>query len=256
MANVLDRIGHRIVRLCEVSGDMLVLAGQATYWIRDAWWARTRVLVQMARAGAETLGIASLNAVFVGMAIALQTGDTIQRFGLEERLGDIVSLAMCRELGPVLTALLVSGRIGAGIAAELATMNVGEEIDALRTLGINPVRYLVMPRFLACITMLPVLVIYVNLVGILAGGLIASSYFDVTFANYLDRVVLALDFEEILRGLVKAFFFGGIIAIVGCQRGLRSSGGPEGVGRATTEAVVIAFVTIYVFDYFITWLQI
>ncbi|MBM4079502.1 MAG: ABC transporter permease [Planctomycetes bacterium] len=256
MATVLERIGRHIIRLCEVSGDMLVLAGQATYWMREAWWARTRVLAQMARAGSDTLGIASLNAIFVGMAIALQTGDTLRRFGMEESLGDIVSLAMCRELGPVLTALLVSGRVGAGIAAELATMNVGEEIDALRTLGINPVRYLVMPRFFACVTMLPLLVIYVNLVGILAGGFMTSSYFDVAFSNYMDHVIKALDFEDIFRGLVKAFFFGGIIGIVGCQRGLRSSGGPEGVGRATTEAVVISFVTIYVFNYFITWFQI
>ena len=156
----------------------------------------------------------------------------------------------------VLTALLISGRVGASIAAELGTMSVSEEIDALRVLGINPVRYLAMPRFLACATMLPILVIYADVLGIIGGGVVAASVFGSTAKNYIDQVTITLDFMEIFKGLVKAFVFGGIIGIVSCHQGMNTTGGAEGVGKATTETVVYSFIGIFVSNFFITrlWL--
>ena len=254
--SVLDRIGRKLLDVCQDAGEMVLLGLRASLASRDVVWSRGRIIGQMSRAGADTVGIASLSGFFIGMALALQTGYQLAKFGMEEKLGAIVSLSMCRELGPVLTAVLVSGKIGSGIAAEIATMSVGEEIDALRTLRIDPVRYLVMPRLIACVTMLPMLVIYVDVVGILGGGVMCSAYFGVPLSQYADLVSAALSFGEILRGLAKAAVFGGIIAVVGCHRGLKCTGGPEGVGRVTTQAVVVAIVSIFISNFFITrlWL--
>lgn len=206
----------------------------------------------MIKMGVNTLPIAGFTSIFVGMVMVLQTGHTLARFGMEESLGAIVPVAMARELGPVLTALLLAGRIGAAITAEIGTMNVSEEIDALKTLGINPVRYLSMPRFLACLFMLPVLVIYADAIGILGGAAIASVYFHIPSQIYFDRMAESLEFIDIIKGLVKAAIFGITIAIVGCRYGLRAEGGASGVGEATTKSVVCSFVSIYILNYFIT----
>ena len=211
----------------------------------------------MGRGGADALPIASLTAVFVGFVLALQTGIALKEFGQEESIGAIVALSMTRELGPVLTAILVIGRIGAAITAEIATMSVSEEIDALKTLGINPVRYLVMPRFLACLLMLPILVIYVDLVGMIGGAAVAKANFGVSFTAYVENIEAWMTVEDLAKGLVKAAVFGGVIAIVSCHRGLVTVGGPGEVGLATTNSVVFSFVSVYIFNYFVTrlWLE-
>jgi phospholipid/cholesterol/gamma-HCH transport system permease protein len=246
-------IGAAFLRLSQVVGEMLRLFAQGMLWLRQAHRNARSIIRQMARVGADTFPIASIMSLFIGMVLALQSGYALVKYGTQSRhLGPVVALTIVRELGPVLTSLLVAGRIGSSMAAEIGTMVVSEEIDALITLRINPVRYLVMPRLVACLTMVPVLVVYADLLGILGGGLVAHTYFEVPYANYFDQVYNSLDFAEILRGLVKATFFGGIIATVGCHRGFRTSGGAEGVGRATTEAVVYSFVGIFVFNYFIT----
>jgi phospholipid/cholesterol/gamma-HCH transport system permease protein len=210
----------------------------------------------MGKVGADTLPIATLTAVFVGFVLALQTGIALKEFGQEESIGAIVALSMTRELGPVLTAILVIGRIGAAITAEIATMSVSEEIDALKTLGINPVRYLVMPRFLACLLMLPILVIYVDLVGMIGGAAVAKANFGVSFTAYVENIEAWMTVEDLAKGLVKAAVFGVVIAIVSCHRGLVTVGGPGEVGLATTNSVVFSFVSVYIFNYFVTrlWL--
>jgi phospholipid/cholesterol/gamma-HCH transport system permease protein len=246
-------IGASFLRLSQVVGEMLLLFAKGMLWLRQAHYNVRSIIRQMSRVGADTFPIASVMSLFIGMVLALQSGYALVKYGTQSRhLGPIVALSIVRELGPVLTSLLVAGRIGSSMAAEIGTMVVSEEIDALVTLRINPVRYLVMPRLLACLFMLPVLVVYADLLGILGGGLVAHTYFDVPYNNYFDQVYNSLDFAEILRGLVKATFFGGIIATVGCHRGFQASGGAEGVGRATTEAVVYSFVGIFIFNYFIT----
>lgn len=232
---------------------MLSLFAQSLLWLRQAHRNVRSILKQMARFGADTLPIASVMSLFIGMVLALQSGYALQKYGTQgKHLSPIVALSIVRELGPVLTALLVAGRVGSSIAAEIGTMVISEEIDALITLRINPVRYLAMPRVIAALVMLPVLVVYADVLGIIGGGLIAHTYFGLPYNTYFDQVYNALDFGEIFRGLVKATFFGGIIATVGCHRGFHTSGGAEGVGQATTEAVVYSFVGIFIFNYFIT----
>jgi len=253
MAQPLHLIGAAFLRLSQTVGEMLLLFAKGMLWLRQAHHNVRSIIRQMSRIGADTFPIASVMSVFIGMVLALQSGYALQKYGTQgKHLGPVVALTIVRELGPVLTSLLMAGRIGSSIAAEIGTMAISEEIDALITLRINPVRYLVMPRLLACLVMLPVLVIYADLLGILGGGLVAHTYFEVQYNNYFDQVYNSLDFAEIFRGLVKATFFGGIIATVGCHRGLRASGGAQGVGQATIDGVVYSFVGIFIFNYFIT----
>jgi phospholipid/cholesterol/gamma-HCH transport system permease protein len=152
----------------------------------------------------------------------------------------------------VLTGYLVAGRVGAAITAEIGTMQVSEEIDALRVMGVDPVYYLSMPRLIAATLMVPIIVIYVLMIGILGGALIATTYVDVTVKTYFDNLFDSLTFDEILRGLIKSMFFGAIVGVIGVFKGFKTTGGAEGVGRYTTDSVVLSFVLIVVFDYFLT----
>jgi phospholipid/cholesterol/gamma-HCH transport system permease protein len=190
--------------------------------------------------------------LFVGMVLALQTGAQLQRFGVETVIGAIVGLSLAKELAPVMTGYLVAGRVGAAIAAEVGTMKVSEEIDALRVMGVDPVYYLSMPRFIAGILMVPIVVIYVNFIGILGGALVAVTYVEVSFRDYFDSLFTNLTFWELATGLIKAMFFGAIVSIIGCYKGFKTTGGAEGVGRYTTQSVVMSFILILVFDYFLT----
>ena len=249
-------LGDGFLDFAQSVGEMCQLLAASILWCRAVFKNLDKVLPQMGKVGADTLPIASLTAVFVGFVLALQMGVALQTYGQEKNIGAIVALSMARELGPVLTAILVIGRIGAAITAEIATMSVSEEIDALKTLGVNPVRYLVMPRFLACVIMLPVLVVYVDLVGIAGGAAVSKAYFGVPFLIYIDNVEEWLTFGDIAQGMVKGAVFGVIIAIVSCQRGLATVGGPGEVGLATTNSVVFSFVSVYISNYFVTrlWL--
>ncbi|MEE9487142.1 MAG: ABC transporter permease [Candidatus Brocadiales bacterium] len=249
-------LGNGLLNFFQRVGEMCVLLAMTILWCRAVFKNVDKVLFQMGKVGADTLPIATLTAVFVGFVLALQTGIALKEFGQEESIGAIVALSMTRELGPVLTAILVIGRIGAAITAEIATMSVSEEIDALKTLGINPVRYLVMPRFLACLLMLPILVIYVDLVGMIGGAAVAKANFGVPFMAYVENIEAWMTVEDLAKGLVKAAVFGVVIAIVSCHRGLVTVGGPGEVGLATTNSVVFSFVSVYIFNYFVTrlWL--
>jgi len=252
MSVLVHRVGESVVRVCGEVGEALLLTVQS---IREARWAPAhphRVFVQMKRIGNDTLFIAAVIAMFIGMVLALHTGYTLKKYESEQALAIIVGLSMVKEMGPVITGLLLAGRIGASIAAEIGTMQVNEEIDALHTLGISPVRYLAMPRFLACITMLPVLVMYADLVGILGGGAIASGYFDIGLRSYMKTAFESMAFQDVAEGLVKALFFGAIVAVVACHCGLRTRGGAEGVGQAITRSVVTSFICIIICDFFVT----
>ena len=257
MLRMVGQLGRGITAIWQVTGENVKLsAALVCHSVKEARYNVPDIMAQMARVGAETLPIASLTALFIGMVLALQSGDTLERFGLAESLGALVPLAMVREMGPVFLAVLLAGRVGAGFAAELGTMTVSEEIDALRTLGIDPVRYLGMPRFLACIAMAPLLVVYFDLIGIFGRATIARAFFDVSYVSFFDSCGEWLTNVAVLKSLVKAAIFGAIIATVGCREGFATAGGPAGVGRATTAAVVRAFVTIFIANYFITslWL--
>jgi len=206
----------------------------------------------MAHIGVDTLPIASVMAFFVGMVLALHSGYQFAKFGAEEWIGRLVGLSMVKELGPVLTGLLLAGRVGSSMAAEIGTMKVSNELDALRTLRINPVRYLAMPRFLASLIMLPVLVLYADVVGIAGGALTAATYVNLEPSVYFDSLFKTLTFSDIFEGLIKAAFFGAVVALTGCYKGFKTTGGARGVGKATTSSVVLSFLIIMILDYVIT----
>jgi phospholipid/cholesterol/gamma-HCH transport system permease protein len=209
----------------------------------------------------ESIGIGSLTVVllagfFTGAVLALQTGITLDQFGARPFVGRLVSASMVKELGPVLTGLMLAGRIGSGIAAELGSMVVTDQINALRTLGTDPVRKLVVPRVLAGIFMTPVLTVIANTVGILGGWLIAITQLRVAGSLYWTSVVDGLYLQDAWMGLIKPFCLGFAIVTIGCHVGLRTKGGTQGVGRATTNAVVASSVAVIAVDLFVTQLLI
>lgn len=193
-------------------------------------------------------------ALFTGMIVSLQTGKVLRDYGQEGTLGFIVSVGMCREMGPVFTALALAGLVGSTYAAEIGTMKVSEEVDALEVMSIDPVYYLVLPRVLALAVAGVVLTIYADLIGILGGALVARAKFNVDVGIFLKNSRDALKLADIYGGLLKAFVFGLTVATVSCSQGLRTGYGAEGVGQATLRAVVVSFILILVFDYLLSWM--
>lgn len=250
----LERIGGKILRFNDILGEMAILLGQSFYFFREAPRNFQSIMTQMMIIGYETLPVASVMAFFVGMVLALQTGIELNKYGGQNIIGAIVGHSMVRELGPVMTSFIVAGRAGSAMTAELGVMTVYEEIDALRTLDINPVRYLAMPRLIACLICLPVLVIFTDCIGIIGGGIVSNFHpkIFVSYSTYYDSLTNALKLREIGNGLIKSVVFGGIIALVSCYVGFKTTGGARGIGQATTRSVVLSFMLILVADYFLT----
>ena len=255
---LLSGTGTVILRLLQGVGEVLLLLGQAIRESRTAPRNVDKILTHMAEIGNATLPIASLTAIFIGGVLSLQSGFQLAKLGAEENLGGLVGLSMVKELGPVMTSLLLAGRVGSAMAAEIGAMAVYEEIDALRTLDIDPVRYLVMPRVVASLLTLPILTIYVDVLGWFGGALVGSvnPRINVSFTTFFNNLRLFMEVRDVLDGLVKAMVFGVTVAIVCCHVGLQTRGGPREVGRSVTRAVVLSFICIFVFDYVITRLLI
>jgi phospholipid/cholesterol/gamma-HCH transport system permease protein len=209
----------------------------------------------------ETIGVGSLTVVlltgmFTGMVLALQSGFTLDQFGARSMVGRLVSASMVKELGPVLTGLMVAGRVGSGIAAELGSMMVTEQIAALRALGTDPLRKLVLPRILAGLVMVPLLTVVSGGVGMVGGWIVTVTQLQVASSVYWNSVVNGLYIQDVWMGLIKPFFIGFTIASIGCHVGMRTRGGTQGVGRSTTNAVVAASVAVIAVDFFVTKLLI
>ncbi|MEN8263230.1 MAG: ABC transporter permease [Nitrospirota bacterium] len=213
------------------------------------------IIRQMLEVGVNSLPVVLITAVFTGMVLALQSYTGFKRFGAEKLVGSVVALSMTRELGPVLTALIVTGRAGAAMAAELGTMRVTEQIDALETLATNPVKYLVIPRFLSGMIMLPALTVVTDIIGIIGGYFVTVVLLGASSKSYLRTTWDFLQMEDIYIGLIKACFFGAAFTLISCYKGFYTEGGAEGVGKATTGAVVISSMIILISDYFMSaWL--
>ena len=251
---ILKPIGSSVLAIGQTVGEMLALLCEILYYFKEAPRNMTSIFRQMYIVGVGTLPIAMLVALFVGMVLSVQTGAELALYGTQEAIGAIVGLSMVKELGPVMTSLLVAGRVGSSMAAEIGAMQVYEEIDALKTLEINPVRYLAMPRLIACLFSVPALVAFSMFVGIIGGGIVAdvNPQIDVPFNVYYENVTRALNYKEISKGLFKAMVFGGIIAHVGCYVGFKTSGGARGIGEATTRSVVLSFLLIMIANYLLT----
>ncbi len=248
----LERLGGAALDRIDRVGRFALLAWGVVRAARRPHFPWRATLVQLEAIGAASLTIVLITALFTGMVLALQTGIALERFGAQLYVGSVVGLALARELGPVLTALMVGGRVGAGITAEIGAMQVTEQVDAIRSMGADPVQKLVLPRVLAATVALPLLTMLADVLGAMGGMIIATSQFHITGNFYLDTVYFAVTIEDVLSGIAKTFVFGWIIAMVGCFLALETTGGTVGVGRATTSAVVIASISVLISDFFLT----
>jgi phospholipid/cholesterol/gamma-HCH transport system permease protein len=210
-----------------------------------------RLLPQAYSIGTLSVPVILITGVFVGMVLAIQAVEQFMSAGLENRMGVIVSLSVVRELGPVLAGVMLAGRVGGALSAELGTMNVTEQLDALRSMGSDPVRVLVVPRFLACLLLTPLLTLYCDLMGVLGGWLICVPVFDLSNSDYWFYTAQVLEVWDLLNGLVKSVFFGGCMAMISCYKGFHCKQGAEGVGKACTDSFVMSFVVILVLDFFL-----
>ena len=229
---------------------LLVIAAMRAIFSRPYY--RRDIVEQFEAIGVGSLSVVLLTGFFTGAALALQSGQTLDQFGARSLVGRLVSASMIKELGPVLTGLMLAGRVGSGIAAEIGSMVVTDQINALRALGTDPVRKLVVPRILAGTLMAPVLTVIADTFGIVAGWLIAVTNLRVGTSVYWTSVLDGLYLEDAWQGLIKPFALGFVIVTIGCHVGLRTSGGTQGVGRATTNAVVAASVAVIAVDFFLT----
>ena len=252
MRGAVAAVGARALGVAETFGGLAQLTSR-TFRValarRIPWRETLRALDEV---GARSTMIVALTALFTGLVLALQTGIGLQRFGSTQYVGYVVSLAIVRELGPVLTALIVGGKVAGGIAAELGSMVVTEQVDAIRAMGADPVRKLVLPRVLACLIALPMLTLLSDVLGVFGGLVIATAQFKLPGWYFLQTVVQSVRPEDVISGLAKTVFFGFAIAVVACYEGLRAEGGTVGVGRATTQAVVYASVAVLVLNFFLT----
>jgi phospholipid/cholesterol/gamma-HCH transport system permease protein len=239
----------------EQVGEVGLLAGRTLRNIFRRPWEKRNFVDQIEEIGVRTLPVVSLTAAFGGLVFGLQTYIGFHRYigqGSEAYGGPIISLGLAKELIPILVGLMVAGRVGSAMAAEIGTMKITEQIDALFTLGADPNKYLVVPRFLAAILMLPCLTLYGDIIGIACGFFYNVVLMKVNGVVYLRNTLLYLEFWDVASGLIKATIFGGVIALIGCWQGLKTEGGAEGVGRATTRTVVIASIAILILNFFLS----
>jgi phospholipid/cholesterol/gamma-HCH transport system permease protein len=255
MRHAVESIGKTVITFTTETGRVLLLLVTTLRQMLVPPLGYQEIMRQARHVGVSSVPVVLVTALFSGMVLSLQSYTSLERLGAESLVGSIVALSMTKEMGPVLTGLIVAGRAGAAMAAELGTMRVTEQIDALETLAANPVKYLIVPRFLAGFVMLPALTVISDVVGITGGYMVTVGVYGASSAQYMKRTWEFLELDDIYVGLVKAAFFGASLALLSCYRGFYSEGGAEGVGRATTGAVVVSFMTILISDYFLSaWL--
>ena len=252
LGNIIAPIGRVVLNFLDEIGSAIILWFKATYLVFTPPWRVGILAKQCEQIGLRSLPVVLVSATFVGMVFALHSHSGFSRFGAAEFTAPVVALAITREMGPVITALMVAGRAGAAIAAEIGTMRVTEQIDALTTLATNPIKYLVVPRLMAATIMLPTLTIFADAVGILGGYMVGVGIMGLNSMGYIMGTWNTLLLSDIFGGLMKSTVFGFIIALVCCHQGFRTSGGAEGVGRATTKSVVISSLSVLISDYFLT----
>jgi phospholipid/cholesterol/gamma-HCH transport system permease protein len=247
-----DRLWAWPMQAAEVAGEHMVLLGQATFWLFRRPF-RAGVFFEAADfVGVQSLGIVMLIGLFVGMVFALQLVSALRQFGGDQFVGATLGIALTRELAPVFTSIVVAARAGAGMATELGSMRITEQIDALATLAVSPVQYLVTPRVLAGTIMTPLLAMLFICVAMFGGYAVAVWLLGVDRGLFLERARWLVDSKDLLQGLIKATIFGNALTVISCAQGYYASGGAKGVGIGTTRAVVGSFVTILVLDYFLT----
>jgi phospholipid/cholesterol/gamma-HCH transport system permease protein len=259
MKNPVAQIGNKVIGLLNGVSDILALLFNTVSWVlvgplKGKFVSRQSVFQQMVFAGAQSVVIVFFISFFTGIVIAMQSAYQLKQLGAVIYVAPMVSISMARELGPVFTALVVAGRVGSAITAELGTMKVSEQIEALETLALDPVRFLVVPRFLALLIMLPCLTIMSDIVGILGGLVVGVFNLDLNFYRYLSFSFDMLTIKDIWTGIIKSVMFAIAISMISCHVGLGTRGGAEGVGKSTTTSVVMSFIMIIFFDCILTGL--
>ncbi len=233
----------------------LFLAGQLVIHLLQGKINRRNTIEQMTIVGPDSLVIALVTATFVGMVFTIQVSREFLNFGAVQAIGGVLALALSRELSPVLTAVVLAARVGSAFAAEIGTMKVTEQIDALYVLKSDPIDYLVIPRLIACCAMLPLLTMVSLVMGLMGGVFVAALFYNISQATFIDSVQTFLQIWDLVSALIKAVIFGGLIAVIGCNWGLTTTGGAKGVGESTTTAVVMAIIAIFISNFFLSWLM-
>jgi len=247
-------IGGRTISRLGDFGDFCRFCGQAFLWLREgvSKWRNLRLLLpQFYEVGTLSVPVVMITGAFVGMVLAVQTVMQFKAIGLIERMGTIVNMSVLRELGPVLAGVMLAGRVGGGLTAEMGTMRVTEQIEALRAMGTDPIRVLVVPRFLACVLLIPVLVMYGDFMGILGGYFISVYVYGVGAQEFWRNAADTVGYFDIFYGPIKSVFFGAVIGLICCYKGFRCAPGAAGVGRACTESFVESCMTILALDFFL-----
>ena len=252
MFSLIRYIGSVTIGIIREMGQILILLSRAFMWTVVPPYRPKAVIKQMEFVGVKSIFVVVLTGIFAGGVLALQSHHGFRLFGAETLVGSTVALAITRELGPVLTALMVNGRAGSAMAAELGTMRVTEQIDALYVMATNPVKYLIVPRIIAGLVMLPVLTIVADFLGILGGYFVGVILLKINSGMFVANMIEMVELGDIFHGLTKSIFFGLILTHIGCYKGFYTTGGAEGVGKSTTQAVVLSSVLILISDYFLT----
>jgi phospholipid/cholesterol/gamma-HCH transport system permease protein len=252
VSQIIDRLGKTVMQYVEEMGRIATLLFSVFGWMLRPPLKTRLIFKQMEFVGNKSIFVVVLTGTFTGMVMALQGYHGFRIFSAESLVGGAVALGMTRELGPVLTALMVTARAGSAMAAELGTMRVTEQIDALYAMASNPVKYLIVPRVIAGVLMLPLLTAVSDFVGILGGYFVGVDLLNINSGAFVKNITKLIELGDIYNGLVKAACFGLIFSIIGCYKGFNARGGAEGVGKATTEAVVLSSISILISDYLLT----
>jgi phospholipid/cholesterol/gamma-HCH transport system permease protein len=249
---VIERIGRDTNNTLAAFGDFSVFCARTFRWMGGLLrWRNIRLLFPlMYEVGVRSVPVFAITGAVIGMVMAVETFQQFKSIGQEERIGSIISLSVVKQIGPVLAAVMLAGRIGGALTAELGTMNVTEQLDALRVMGSDPIRYLVVPRFMVCMILLPILTIYSDVTGVLGGWIISTKFLGVPDQPYWAYAAQGVDTWQIMEGVFKSFFFGGAIGLISCYKGFTCGSGASGVGRACTESFVASFIAIIVLNFF------
>jgi phospholipid/cholesterol/gamma-HCH transport system permease protein len=248
----IEQIGRNTNNTLAAFGEFCFFVARTVAFLPSIFrWKNMRLLFpQMYEVGVRSVPVVGVTGAFIGMVLAIETHTQFKTIGQEQRLGSVINLSVVKQIGPVLAAVMLAGRVGGALTAELGTMNVTEQLDALRVMGADPVRYLVVPRFIACMLLTPVLTIYSDLLGVLGGWIISTKFLHVPEGPYWHYSAQGIDTWQIMEGLVKSFFFGGAIGLISCYKGFTCGSGASGVGRACTDSFVTSFIAIIILNFF------
>ena len=249
----IENVGRRSTGTLEAFGDFFIFVGRTFVWLFSGAlsWKNLRLLPpQMYEVGVRSVPVVCVTGAFIGMVMAIETHAQFKAIGQEVRLGSVINLSVVKQIGPVLAAVMLAGRVGGALTAELGTMNVTEQLDALRVMGADPIRYLVVPRFVACVLLTPMLTVYSDFLGVIGGWVISVPFLGVPNQPYWQYSAAGVDTWQVMEGLIKSVFFGGAIGLISCYKGFNCGSGASGVGRACTESFVASFLTIIVLNFF------